>query len=108
MHLTRRSLLASTPLFLAGCVTHEPPQPVAGGGRIPVLEDTADVAFTAVRVEGEALFRLALGGITGHKDFARDTGVVLPPGDAVKVSDAILRVFIQNGWSSAGQSIRKV
>ena len=29
MTLTRRSLIASTPLFLAGCVTHEPPQPVA-------------------------------------------------------------------------------
>ncbi|WP_145134991.1 NirA family protein [Roseomonas gilardii] len=68
-----------------------------GGGRIPVLEDTADVAFTAVRVEGEPVFRLALGGITGHKDFARDTGVVLPPGDAVKVSDAILRVFVAHG-----------
>ncbi|UFN48216.1 NirA family protein [Roseomonas sp. OT10] len=68
-----------------------------GGGRIPVLEDTADVAFTAVRVEGEPMFRLALGGITGHRDFARDTGVVLPPDDAVKVSDAILRVFLAHG-----------
>ncbi len=43
------------------------------------------------------LYRLALGGITGHKDLARDTGVVVAPADAIAVSDAILRVFIANG-----------
>ena len=42
-------------------------------------------------------FRLALGGITGHKDLARDTGVVLKPADATKVADAIVRVFIDTG-----------
>ena len=38
-----------------------------------------------------------LGGITGHKDFARDTGVIVKPGDATKVADAVVRVFIDNG-----------
>ncbi len=42
-------------------------------------------------------YRLALGGITGHKDLARDTGVVVAPEDAIAVSDAILRVFIAHG-----------
>ena len=42
-------------------------------------------------------FRLALGGITGHRDFARDTGVVVRPEDATKVADAIVRVFIAHG-----------
>jgi ferredoxin-nitrite reductase len=74
-----------------------------GGGRVPVLEDTNDIAFTAVRVrEGFAVapgvyYRLALGGITGHRDFARPTGVIVKPEDATKVCNAILRVFIANG-----------
>ena len=42
-------------------------------------------------------FRLALGGITGHKDLARDTGVIVPPDEAIAVADAILRVFIETG-----------
>jgi ferredoxin-nitrite reductase len=77
-----------------------------GGGRIPVLEDTNDIAFTAVVVEDGfgvppgVYFRLALGGITGHRDFARETGVILPPEDATRVSNAILRVFIAEGARS--------
>ena len=35
--------------------------------------------------------------ITGHKDFARDTGVIVPPGEAIEVADKILRVFIEHG-----------
>jgi ferredoxin-nitrite reductase len=42
-------------------------------------------------------FRLALGGITGHKDFARETGVIVAPADATKVADAVVRVFIEHG-----------
>ena len=74
-----------------------------GSGTIPVLEDTNDVAFTAVPVtEGFGVapgiyYRLALGGITGHKDFARGTGVIVTPADTTPVCDAILRVFIANG-----------
>ena len=74
-----------------------------GGGLIPTLEDTNDIGFQAVEVEeggGAApvvFYRLALGGITGHKDFARDTGIVLPPGEAVRVADAIVQVFSENG-----------
>ncbi len=74
-----------------------------GGGPIPTLEDSNDIGFQAVRVrEGAAVepgvyFRLLLGGISGHKDLARDTGVVLKPADATRVSDAIVRVFIDSG-----------
>ncbi len=73
-----------------------------GGGRVPVLEDTNDIAFTAIRAtEGQGgeqiLYRLALGGITGHQDFARPTTVVVPPADTTRVCDAILRVFIREG-----------
>lgn len=74
-----------------------------GAGRIPVLEDTNDIGFQAVEVRdgfGVApgvYFRLALGGITGHRDFARDTGVILRPEEATPVADAIVRVYIEHG-----------
>src|SRR6478736_8261671 len=74
-----------------------------GAGRIPVLEDTNDIGFQAVEVkDGFGIapgiwFRLMIGGITGHKDFARETGVVVKPADATKVADAIVRVFIDHG-----------
>jgi ferredoxin-nitrite reductase len=38
-----------------------------------------------------------LGGITGHQDFARETGVVVRPADATKVADAVVRMFIDHG-----------
>lgn len=74
-----------------------------GGGAIPTLEDTNDISFTAVTVPGagetepRVMFRLGLGGITGHMDFARPTGVFVKPADATKVADAIIRVYIDNG-----------
>lgn len=83
-----------------------------GGGRLAVLEETNDIGFQAVRVptpaaaEDEAVigpgvwFRLVLGGITGHGDLARDTGVVLRPADCTLVADAIVRVFIDHGCRS--------
>ena len=42
-------------------------------------------------------FKLGIGGITGHKDFATDTGIIVKPEDSTKVSDAIVRVFIDLG-----------
>src|SRR5262249_41040545 len=74
-----------------------------GGGKIPVLEDSNDIGFSAVEVkegfdvEPGIWFRLALGGITGHKDFARDTGVIVRPEEATQVADAIVRVYIEHG-----------
>jgi ferredoxin-nitrite reductase len=74
-----------------------------GGGTIAVLDETNDIAFQAVEVregfgiEAGIYYRLALGGITGHRDFARDTGVILKPDEATRVADAILRVYIEHG-----------
>src|SRR5712691_6939731 len=74
-----------------------------GAGKIAVLEDTNDIAFAAVEikdgfgVEAGVWFRLTLGGITGHRDFGRDTGVMVKPADATKVADAVVRVFIDHG-----------
>ncbi|HVZ53246.1 MAG TPA: NirA family protein [Pseudolabrys sp.] len=74
-----------------------------GAGLIPVLEDTNDIGFQAVEVrdgfgvEPGIWFRLALGGITGHMDFAKDTGVIVKPEEATQVADAVVRVFIAHG-----------
>src|SRR4029077_17963196 len=42
-------------------------------------------------------FRLGIGGITGHKDFAKYTDIIVKPAAATKVPDAIVRVFIELG-----------
>jgi ferredoxin-nitrite reductase len=80
-----------------------------GGGAVSAVEDTNDIGFTAVRVgqaktdhAGDAVapgvyFRMALGGITGHTDFARDAGVLLTPDECVPVAAAVLRVFSEHG-----------
>jgi ferredoxin-nitrite reductase len=74
-----------------------------GAGTIPVLEDTNDIGFQAVvvkdgfGVEPGIWFRVTVGGITGHHDFARDTGVIVRPADATRLADAIVRVFIEHG-----------
>jgi len=68
-----------------------------GGGAVQVLEETNDIAFAAVRWGDRVMYRLGLGGITGHKDLARETGVVVLPDDTTAVCNAILRVFIAHG-----------
>ena len=78
---------------------------VDGGGLIGAVEDTNDIGVKAVRVErGSGLFdespvafRIALGGATGHKAFARDVGVLVAPDKMVKVVLAMVRVFIAKG-----------
>ncbi len=74
-----------------------------GGGAIATLEDTNDIGFQAVEVlQGATVppgvyFRLVLGGVTGHKDLARPTGVVLDPAEATEIANAIVLVFIDRG-----------
>jgi ferredoxin-nitrite reductase len=92
-----------------------------GGGRIPTVEDTNDIGWKAVRVwtpaelaateagavrSGDLVteqlsagiyFRCALGGATGHKAFARDLGVLVPAADVIRVTTALLRVYLANG-----------
>ena len=74
-----------------------------GGGAIPVLEDTNDIGFQAVTVkdgygiEPGVWFRLMLGGVTGHRTFAGNTGVIVKPAEATMVADAVVRIFIDHG-----------
>ena len=68
-----------------------------GGGLIGSVEDTNDIGVKAVKVDDDVCFRIALGGATGHKSFARDLGVVVPPRNIVKAVIAIVRVYVRNG-----------
>ncbi|MDB5412398.1 MAG: nirA [Rubritepida sp.] len=70
---------------------------IDGGGAVAVLEETNDIALSVVRIGEEMRFRLGLGGITGHQDFAAASDVALLPGEVVRVCDAILRVFVAHG-----------
>lgn len=79
------------------------------GGRVSVCADTNDIAFYAVRVASDVnsgngqgvepgiYFRVQLCGITGHKQFATDCGLLIKPSEAIPVAAAMIRVFIENG-----------
>lgn len=92
------------------------------GGSLSVAADTNDIGFIAVRVTEKSLsplasglspaiapgtyFRVQLGGITGHGDFARDTGLLIRPAEAVAVAAAMIRVFAENGDRSNRKKAR--
>jgi ferredoxin-nitrite reductase len=78
------------------------------GGAISVCADTNDIAFYAVRVKEDLRsqianfetpvgFRIQLCGITGHKQFAKDCGLLIHPDEAVAVAAAMIRVFREHG-----------
>lgn len=73
------------------------------GGAISVLADTNDIGFQAVRIAEDksvppgVYFRVLLCGITGHRQFAADCGLLLRPEHTVAVAAAMIRVFIHNG-----------
>jgi ferredoxin-nitrite reductase len=73
------------------------------GGSITALADTNDIGFLAVRVaEGHSIppgfyFRVLLCGITGHRQFATDCGLLLRAEETVAVAAAMVRVFVRHG-----------
>lgn len=74
-----------------------------GGGKISTVEETNDIGFYAIGVGEDQVvapgvyFRIAIGGITGHKDLARDVGVVCRPDECVAIAAAVIRSFIEHG-----------
>ncbi|MGB6193557.1 MAG: NirA family protein, partial [Terracidiphilus sp.] len=73
------------------------------GGGISVVADTNDIGFVAARVgDGHNVpagvyFRVLLCGITGHRQFAEDCGLLLRPEQTTAVAAAMIRVFNENG-----------
>lgn len=74
-----------------------------GGGQISACADTNDIGFYAVRVgEGHSVdpgvyFRVQLCGITGHRQFAKDCGILIRPEQHADLACAMLRTFLQHG-----------
>ena len=67
------------------------PLPVEGRGK------RDGDAVSSSSVPPGIYFRVALGGATGHKAFARDLGVLVKPDEVLKVTAALVRVYIANG-----------
>jgi ferredoxin-nitrite reductase len=74
-----------------------------GGGIIPTLEESNDIGFQAVTVSENGSpspglwWRIVLGGISGHRDLARASGVFCKAEDCTPVADAMIRVFSAHG-----------
>lgn len=68
-----------------------------GGGLIGSVEDTNDLGAKAVKVGDRIMFRIAVGGATGHKAFANDVGILVKPEDLNTVIGAFTKVYIQKG-----------
>jgi ferredoxin-nitrite reductase len=91
-----------------------------GGGTVDTVADTNDIGFVATRIpagtgrgtellgssvrDGAIIplpagvyFRIELCGITGHKQFASDAGLMVKPGESCALAAAILRVFSEHG-----------
>ena len=73
------------------------------GGAVSTVSDTNDIGFVATRlgegagIEPGVYFRVLLAGITGHKRFAVDSGLLLKPEECVAVAAALVRVFNETG-----------
>ena len=98
-----------------------------GGGSVDTVADTNDIGFMAVAIrpppsssssnpsegnsrtrdgnqDGAAVsvepgiyFRVELAGITGHKQLATDSGLLIKPTESLAVAAAMVRVFIEHG-----------
>ena len=85
-----------------------------GGGSVDTVADTNDLGFMAVTIAGGAqgnslrdnslvafepgvYFRVELAGISGHKQLATDSGILIRPSEVVAVAVAMIRVFVENG-----------
>lgn len=80
------------------------------GGSVSVCADTNDIAAYALHMKPGATesladwpqeesvgFRIQLCGITGHRQFASDSGLLLTARECVPVMAAMLRVFRKHG-----------
>ncbi len=48
-------------------------------------------------IEPGTYFRVELAGITGHRQFAKDAGILVKPGECLAVAAAMIRVFCEHG-----------
>ena len=86
-----------------------------GGGSVDTVAESNDLGFIAVTVGDAAVlgdslkdgtqvsigsgtyFRVELAGISGHKQLATDSGILIRPSEVLAVAVAMIRVFVENG-----------
>jgi ferredoxin-nitrite reductase len=73
------------------------PTNASGRNARPTVSGTSVKDGSTVALEPGVYFRVELCGITGHQQFASDSGIVIKPGESIAVSAAILRVFAEHG-----------
>jgi ferredoxin-nitrite reductase len=87
--------------FFAVRVTEKSLAPIAAGGGALRPDTIAEAAESGPKAhpttEPGVYFRVQLGGITGHGDFARDAGLLVKPAECVAVAAAMIRVFCEHG-----------
>ncbi len=66
-------------------------------GVLPTLRAVSVNEASPVPVEPGVYFRAQLAGITGHKQFASDSGLLIKPNECVAVAAAIIRAFSEGG-----------
>ncbi|MEM6971240.1 MAG: NirA family protein [Pseudomonadota bacterium] len=72
------------------------------GGTVSCVGDSNDICFQAVEigegapVEPGIYCRIGLGGISGHRDLTRETGMVCTPEQSVMAGYAMLHVFCEH------------
>lgn len=92
-----------------------------GGNLVGTAEDTNDLGFRAVRVAGPppghplagrvesgVYFKVLIGGVTGHQEFARDAGILVRPEEAVDLAVAMIRVYMTSGNRESRKKARLV
>ena len=92
-----------------------------GGGIPKIAEDTNDIGFRAIRlktppeghplhgkVEAGIYFQILLGGVTGHEEFAEDSGAIVSPEQSVEFGAEMVRLYIENGDRSSRKKARLV
>lgn len=73
------------------------------GGTISCVGDSNDICFQAVEIDEDApvtpgtYCRLGLGGISGHRELTRSTGMICTPEQSVLTGAAMLYVFCEHG-----------
>lgn len=84
-----------------------------GGGSIPTVEETNDIGWSAVKLDAASgdraagvYFRCAVGGATGHRSIARDLGILVKPSDVIRVTTAMLKVYLAHGNRSDRKKAR--
>jgi ferredoxin-nitrite reductase len=77
-----------------------------GGGAIGTVADTNDIGAKAVKIGQEVVFRILLGGATGHQSFAQDLGIIVKPVELNKVIVALVRLFMAHGNRSDRKKAR--